>query len=201
MKIKADGSDQAVPGHAYVDQMAVTVKSDSAVTFTNKMAGKVLSTSTQTVSPDGSKLTMEWTDLSGEKPASGVLTESRVAPGPKGSHAISGSWKAEAMPSASDESVTMKFQSKPNGMILIWNGQTTDANFDGKEYPTAGDPGNTMVTLKRLDANTFQETDRRLAKVFDIIVRTVSKDGKTMKCIDTDPVHRTKQTWVMEKQP
>ena len=49
-----------------------------------------------------------------------------------------------------------------------------------EEYPTAGDPGKTMVSLKRIDARTIQETDAREGKVTDVIVSKVSADGKTM---------------------
>jgi hypothetical protein len=84
---------------------------------------------------------------------------------------------------------------------MTWNGQSYDAKFDGKEYPTSNDPGNTMVSLKRIDANTIEETDRRGGKVTDIIRSTLSSDGKSVSVVDTDPVRGTTMTYTMAKQP
>ena len=79
--------------------------------------------------------------------------------------------------------------------------QTYDAKFDGKEYPTKNDPGNTMVCLKRIDANTIEETDRRGGKVTDIIRTLASADGKSLSVEDADQVHNTKMSYTMMKQP
>jgi hypothetical protein len=69
------------------------------------------------------------------------------------------------------------------------------------EYPTVGDPGKTMVTLKKISETQIEETDRRDGKVFDIVVWTIAADGKSINLVDTDPVHGTKTTMILEKQP
>jgi len=84
---------------------------------------------------------------------------------------------------------------------MDWNGQTTDAKFDGKQYATTNDPGQTMVALKKVSETQIEETDTRLGKVFDVVVYTVAADGKSITVVDTDPVHGTKTTFVMDKQP
>ena len=58
-KIKADGSDQPVPGHDYLDHEAVKVVNATTVEFTDKKAGKVM----QTVSADGKSITMVDNDM------------------------------------------------------------------------------------------------------------------------------------------
>jgi hypothetical protein len=199
-KIKADGTDQPVPEHDYLDHQAVKISSPTSIEFTNKMAGKVTSTLTLTLSADGSKHTGKFTSYVGEKPFSGEFTEKRVGPGAAGAHPISGSWMQDSLADMSDVARTVTLQSSPNGLKMIWNGQTTDAKFDGKEYPTVGDPGKTMVTLKKISATQIEETDRRRGKVFDIIVWTVAADGKTINVVDTDPQHGTKTTYTIEKQ-
>ena len=200
-KIKADGTDQPVPDHAYLDHESVKIVNASTVELTDKQAGKVMATLTMTVAPDGSKLIGKFTNYSGEKPFSGTFTEKRVAPGTPGAHSLSGSWMQDSLADMSDAGLTGSLQSTPNGLKMMWNGQTTDAKFDGKEYPTVGDPGKTMVTLKRVNDTQFEETDRRQGKVFDIIVWTVAADGKSIHVEDTDPIHGTKTTFAMDKQP
>jgi hypothetical protein len=83
---------------------------------------------------------------------------------------------------------------------MEWNGQSYDAKFDGKEYPVTGDPGHTVVTLKRIDDNTVEETDRRNGKVTDEIRIAAAKDGKTIDVTDKDPVHGQTTTYTLEKQ-
>jgi hypothetical protein len=200
-KIKADGSEQPVPEHDYLDHEAVKVLSASSIQITDKKAGKVMFTLTQSLSADGSKLTGNFTSYVGEKPVTGGFTDKRVAPGAPGAHAISGTWMQDSLADMPDAARTVTLQSTPNGLRMMWNGQTTDAKFDGKEYPTVGDPGKTMVTLKRLSDTQFEETDRRHGTVFDIIVWTVAEDGKTINSVDTDPAHGTRTTSILEKQP
>ena len=200
-KIKADGTDQPVPDHAYLDQESVKILSASTVQITDKQAGKVTSTLTTTVSADGSKLTSKFTSYVGEKPFSGSFTEKRVGPAAAGAHALSGSWMQDSMADMSDVARTVRLESTPNGLKMIWNGQITDGKFDGKEYPTVGDPGKTMVSLKKVSDTRLEETDRRQGKVFDVIVWTIAADGKSITYEDTDPVHGTKITSVLEKQP
>ena len=200
-KIKADGTDQPVPEHDYLDHESVKVLGPSSVEFTDKKAGKVMSKATLTVSADGSKLVGKFTSYVGEKPFEGGGTEKRVGPAAPGAHAISGSWQQDSVSSMSDVASTFTMQSTPNGLKTMWNGQSTDAKFDGKGYETVGDPGKTMVALKKISDNQIEETDRRRGKVTDITVWTVAADGKTITFVDTDPLHGTKTTSVADKQP
>lgn len=200
-KIKADGTDQAVPLQDYRDHAAVKVLSASSIEVTEKKAGKIIFVITESVSADGSKINGTFTSHLGATLTTGTFTEKRVAPGPQGSHPISGSWMQDSIGNMSDAGRTIGLQSTPNGLTMSWNGQTTDAKFDGNAYPTSGDPGNTMVTLKKLSDNQIEETDRRQGKVHDVIVWTVARDGKTITTVDTDPVHETKTTMVFDKQP
>ncbi len=200
-KIKADGTFQPVPDHDYTDQEAVKITGPASIEITDKKAGKLMSTSSLTVSPDGSKLTGKFTGYMGEKPFSQSFTAKRVGPGAAGAHPISGSWQQDTVADMSDTGTMVTLESTPGGLKMTWNGQTTDAKFDGKEYPQVGDPGKTMVSLKKLSDTQIEETDRRRGKVFDVIVYTVAADGKTMHVVDTDPQHGTKTSYVMVRQP
>lgn len=53
-------------------------------------------------------------------------------------------------------------------------------NFDGKDYPITGSQLADMVSLKRIDAQTTERTDKKGGKVVQTLRRVVAKDGKTM---------------------
>jgi hypothetical protein len=200
VKIQADGVDHKVAGHDNYDSKAVKVVDPKTVEVTNKLAGKVIATNTITVSADGLTLSGKFTDYSGAKAATGAYTEKRVAAAAPGAHAISGSWQAEQMGEANDALRTVSYEMKGDHFIMHWNGQTYDAKFDGKEYPVTGDPTHTVVTLKRIDANTVEETDHRMGKITDEIRIAASKDGKTVEVTDKDPLHGQTTTFTLEKQ-
>lgn len=198
-KIKADGMDQPVTDDGYRDHIAVKVTDPMSVELTGKKAGKTIFTGTVTVAADNSKLAGKFTAYVGEKPATFEYTETRTAPAASGAHAISGTWQQDKMSGMSDVASTVMLQSTPGGLKMMWNGQTTDAKFDGKEYLTAGDPGKTTVALKKVSDTQIEETDRREGKIFDVIVYKMSADGKSISVVDTDPVHETKTASVLEK--
>lgn len=200
VKIQADGADHKVTGHDTYDSRAVKVVDPKTVEITNKLAGKTISTNTMTVSADGSTLSGKFTDYSGAKPATGTYTEKRVAAGAAGAHVISGSWQPDQMGEANDALRTVSYKMAGDHFSMNWNGQSYDAKFDGKEYPVTGDPTHTVVSLKRIDANTVEETDRRMGKVTDEIRIAASKDGKTVEYTDKDVLRGQTTTFTLEKQ-
>jgi hypothetical protein len=199
-KVKADGADHAVTGQDGYDSKAVKVVDTKTIEVTNKLAGKVVGMSTRTVSADGSTVSVKFTDYTGAKPATGNYTEKRVAAAAPGAHAISGSWQLGQMGEANDALRTVSYEMAGDHFIMHWNGQSYDAKFDGKEYPVAGDPTHTVVTLKRIDANTVEETDHRMGKITDEIRIAASKDGKTVDVTDKDVLRGQTTTFTLEKQ-
>jgi hypothetical protein len=202
LKIKTDGSDQKVAGHAYYDAASAKVLSPQSVQMSTRAAGKLWAEHTYTVSADGKTMTEEFISYQGPNPAKGKLMYSRVSPGPAGAHVLSGSWQAMAAGSSmSVDLLTVTYAESADGLKMTTpTGQSYDAKFDGKDYLTAGDPGKTMVTLKRIDARTIQETDTRDGKVTDVVVSKVSADGKTMHVVDEDKLHGTKLTYTADKK-
>jgi hypothetical protein len=199
-KIKADGTDQPVPDHAYVDTESVKVVNDTTVELTDKKAGKVSAWVSYTVSADGKTLTVKAKNYTAEKEVDAAFTETRLAAGPKGAHAVSGSWQPQATTEMSEAALTQTVSMSADGLKVTSNGQTTDAKFDGKDYPLSDDPGKTMMSYKKINDRTIEETDKRLGKVTDKIRYTLSADGKTVDVVDDDPQHKTKTTFVMDKQ-
>ena len=105
------------------------------------------------------------------------------------------------MANMSSNGLTVTLQSTPNGMKMSDNnGASYDAKFDGKDYPIQGDPGQTMVSLKKVDANTLEETDKRNGKVVYTAHITVSADGKKMTYAGHDKERDRDSTFVLNKQ-
>lgn len=200
LNVKADGSEHKVTGHDYYDAISIKALDKNTVEQTRKRAGKVSSTVTMTVSADGKTLNGKFTDYNGEKPATGSFIEKRVAAGPPGSHAISGEWLQSSMSDANDALSIVSYKLTDDGFNMNANGQSYQAKFDGKEYPVSGDPGKTQVTVKKLDANTIEETDRRDGKITDEIHLAAGKDGRTIALTDKDMVHHQTITMTLEKQ-
>lgn len=201
LDVKADGHDQKVTGHPYYDTIAVKVVNASSVEFTEKKDGKVMATDTRTVSSDGNMLNDKFTDMTGSQPVTGEIKSTRVGPGPAGSHALSGAWRTSKVEGVSSNGLTVTYQGSANGLKMSDpNGNSYDAKFDGKDYPIQGDPGHTMVSLKRIGDDTIEETDKRDGKVVGVNRMTVSKDRKFIHVEFIDKERGTTTTATMEKQ-
>jgi len=125
----------------------------------------------------------------------------RVAKGPAGSHAISGSWRMSKMDTLSENGLSVTF--KVSGDTLTMSnqtGQSYTAKLDGTEAPYKGDPGTTSVSVKKTGPNGIDETDKRDGKVISIAHMTVSADGKTLTFAVEDKLHGTTAKFTAQKQ-
>jgi hypothetical protein len=203
VKIKADGQDQTVTGHPYYDSAAVKVISDHEIEETDKKDGKTVATSTTKVSADGNTLAFEFSDSSDTNaaPVTGKGEETRVAKGPAGSNAISGSWRIAKFESLSDNAITWTYKVS-DGQLMMTNptGQSYTAKLDGTEAPYQGDPGTTAVSVKMSGKNALQETDKRGDKVLSVSTMTMGADGKTATIMVKDILHGTTSQFVAVKQ-
>src|SRR5579864_1458881 len=203
VKVKADGQDQTVTGHPYYDTAAIKVISDHEIEETDKKNGKTVATSKTTVSPDGNSLMFEFSDSSNTnaEPVTGKGEETRVAKGPAGSNAISGSWRVAKMENLSDNAITWTYKVSGNELTMTTpTGQSYTAKLDGTEAPYKGDPGTDAVSVKMVGKNTVEETDKRGAKVISVAKTTLQPDGKTAKIVVEDKLHGTTSQFVAVKQ-
>jgi len=181
--VKADGQDQKVSGNPYSDTMSIKVVDDRTIEEIDKKNGKTVVTSKTWISADGNTMTSEFTDSSATNadPVTGKGEATRVAKGPAGSHAISGSWRLAKVDTLSDNAMTITYKVSGDSLSMSSpTGQTYTAKLDGTEVPYKGDPGTTSVSVKKVDKNTMEETDKRDGKVTSVSRITVSADGKTM---------------------
>jgi len=201
--IKADGQDQTVAGHPYFDTMSVKVVDERTIEETDKKNGKTVVTSKTMVSTDGKTAAFEFSDSSATNadPVTGKGELMRVAKGPAGAHAISGSWRTSKIENVSDNGITVTY--KVDGDTLSMTsptGQSYSAKLDGTDAPYKGDPGTTSVSVKKLNKNAIEETDKRDGKVISIARISVGPDSKTMTIAVRDKLHGTTSQFVAEKQ-
>jgi hypothetical protein len=203
INIKADGTDQPIAGSKTADTVSVKVVDDKTVEVIDKKGGKVLSSSKATVSADGKMFTVESINYpEGKQPVTVKETFIRVAAGPAGSHAFSGSWKIHKVNIGPENTLTITYKSSSNGLMMSVPafGITYDANFDGKDYPIKGDPSATTVSLTKVNDRSFDETTKSDGKIVSVNHVTVSADGKTMSVKSASKVQGTTATFTAIKQ-
>lgn len=203
ISIKADGTDQPVSGHPYFDMIAVKIVDAHTIQETEKQAGKVVSSSTTTVADDGKTAAFEFTDnnTNSAEPVTGKGTMTRVAKGPTGAHAVSGSWRTSGYGSVSDNALTRTYKVEGDNLSMSApTGESFTARMDGSESAYNGDPGTTSVSLKKLGTHAIQETDKRDGKVVSVAKMTVGPDGQSMTIAIDDKLHGTTMSFVAMKQ-
>jgi hypothetical protein len=201
--IKADGTDQPTPGTKYRDTLAVKIVNDKAIEITSKKGGKVIASEKETVSAAGKTISVEFTEYpeKSAQPVTGKVTLIRVATGPAGSHAISGSWRAEKINAVSENALALTFKASADGLTLSsQTGEGYDAKFDGKDYPIKGDRAGSVVSLKKVNDRTIDEIIKRDGKIVYVNQMTVSADGKTLTLVSEDKERGTKTSMVAAKQ-
>jgi hypothetical protein len=203
IRIKADGEEHNVTGHPYYDKMSAKITDDRSVTLTRSKNGKKVASETITVAADGSMAHTVFSDSSATNadPVTGTVESTRVAQAPAGSHAISGSWRTSKLAKISDNALTFTYKTQADVLSMTSpTGQSYAAKLDGTYVPYKGDPGTTSVSVKRIDKNTFEETDKLGDKMVNDSRMTVAANGTTMKIVAHDDLHGTTTTFVAEKQ-
>ena len=199
--VKADGTDQKVAGAKIYDTMSVQSVNDHQVKIVTKKDGKVIGEETTTVAPDGNTAVTEFTDHPPQGgPVTGKVTTERVGKAAAGASPISGSWRMKKVDTVSDNGLTITFKGTADGLQMSTpTGESYDAKFDGKDYPIKGSRAAEMVSLKKVDARTIEETIKRDGKVIATSHMSVASDGK-LHVASTDKERGNTMTWVAEKQ-
>ncbi len=198
--VKADGADYRVPEAKGYDTLAVRQVDEKTVQLTRKKDGKVVSVSTDSVSEDGKTLTSDFKDYPPQgQPVTGKVELTRVTAGPAGAHAISGSWRVAKVENVSEQALTITFKSTPDGLSMSApTGESYEAKFDGKDYPVKGDRAGGTVSLKKVNANTIQETYKQDGK--PVAVNEMTVQGNALKMVSKDVRRGTTTTVTAAKQ-
>ena len=105
-----------------------------------------------------------------------------------------GSWKLNAAKSKYDpgplpKSNMVTITAVQNGLHVVAKGEDAagrptsidyTATADGKDAPVKGAPAYDTTAMKRVDANTTEQTRKKEGKTVQTVTRKVSADGKTM---------------------
>lgn len=203
VQVKADGQDHSVSENPYADSVSITIVDDHTITETDKKNGKVVTNAKTTVSPDGKTALIEYSDSSATSgaPVTGKQEQTRVAKGPDGSHAISGSWRTTKFENVSENALFLTYKVEGDSLSMSnQTGQSYTAKLDGTEAPYHGDPGTTSVSVKLLGKDTIEETDKRDGKIIVVSRVTVAPDGKTLNFTFEDKLRGTTSSFVATKQ-
>jgi hypothetical protein len=198
--VRTDGSEQKITGHPQFDTISVRVVDPNSVEFAYKKDGKPTFACTETVSPDGSTMIEEFTETPTTQRVTGHAMFARVDKGPVGSHALSGSWEMRTVKNVSSTGPTTTYQTISNGLRVSAGPQHYEAKFDGKDYAVEGNPSQTF-SLKWIDDDTLEQTEKEGGKVIRVARMTVAKDGKSMRVESTDKQRGATMTYTAEKQP
>ena len=77
-----------------------------------------------------------------------------------------------------------------------------EARYDGKDYDITGSTGGDKISLRRIDAQTTESSQKRDGKPVIVARRTVSADGQTLTVVSTGALpdgQRIDSTLLFEK--
>jgi hypothetical protein len=199
--VAADGQEHAVTGQSY-DTISVTIVDPHTISVMTKKGGQPDYEQTRTVSADGKTLTVKSTGhpVNGGAPTTFAATAKRSGMAPSGAHATSGQWVVQAETGSDNGLLTTYKMNGDQFTMTSPTGETYTAKFDGADYPATGAHTYDAVSLKKINANTVQETDTRDGKVVDASTMTISANGKTMTVVDHDMTTNRTSTYIAKKQ-
>jgi len=197
--VKTDGIDHEVTGYSY-DTLAVQILDEHAIKFTMKKAGKPHFECIETVSPDGQKMTEDFTNTMEAATVTGKAGFTRVGKGPAGSHALSGEWRMDTVKNATRAGTLQIFQSAAGVMKISDGSASYEGKLDGADYPESGNVHSTR-SMKLIDEYTLEETGKIDGKVSGLTRWTISKDGKSMRVEFSSGKRGQTMTYTAEKQP
>jgi hypothetical protein len=107
---------------------------------------------------------------------------------------VVGTWKlnlakSKFSPGPAPKSQTRAYVATAGSIDMMYTGVAADGSavngkstfkYDGKDYPITGSADFDTLSLKRIDANTIESTQKKAGKATGTTVRTVSADGKVM---------------------
>lgn len=203
IEVRADGQDHKITGEPCYDTVNVRVVDDRTTEETDKRNGKIVGTLKLVVSADGKTATDEWTESCNAKGdvVAGQDIMSRVAEGPRGAHAISGSWKIAKRVNRSENAILITLKLKGDVFSFADPAdQSYAAKLDGSETSIKGDLSGTVVSVKQIDERTIEETDKRDGKVAEVTRFAVSADGKTLTISQENKAKATTRQFVAYRQ-
>ena len=200
IKVKADGADQAVAGYESYDSIATRVIDDHSVELIHKLSGTLCLTEILNLSADGTKLILHSIDQHGPTPIKRDDYYERVGPSPFGSHAISGLWHRYDSKALSDNAGLISYKVTASGVSMTaGDGRRYDAIFAGPRVAMQGDVGKAEVSIRTIDATSFEESSYRNGQLMRVNTITVSADGAAINIRSENRVNGRSSTKVLDR--
>ena len=199
--VKADGTDQAVTGQSY-DTVSVSAVDAKTISVTGKKAGKVTFEQTRTVSADGKTLSVKTTThpMNSDQTITGEATAKLSGVAPADVHATSGSWVIDKV-KESENGLDTTFKVTGDEITMTEpTGSSYTAKLDGTDAPFKGSYATDTVSVKKIDAHTLEETDKRGGQVVEVDRMTVSPNGKTMTVVANNKLTDRTSTYIATKK-
>ncbi len=201
--VKADGTPQKITGSPYTDTYVVKLSGDNHAEVHGTKGGKPSFDNVYDIGKDGNTATIHYTDYTAAngQPQKGTTLLQRVGNAPASGSRVAGQWRGAKIEDASAASMTFTFSGSADELTYkAGTGEGYTAKLDGKDYPYKGDPGTTSVSLKKIDARTIEETDKRDGKPIFVSRLAVSADGKTMNIVGDDKLRDQTMKYTADKQ-
>jgi hypothetical protein len=174
---KTDGKNNMTPWGTTVAWKAVDSNTWETI---EKTGGKVASTSTFKLSPDGKALTIDAKRVKADGGTSNdFLTLQRVSGGP----GLAGKWKTKNLKTSSPETLSLTQKGSDGLTISLGNeGAMCDAKFDGKDHSATGPvwPAGWTCAIAKSGPRSFDLTWKKDGKDMYKSTLAVSADGNTL---------------------
>jgi len=174
---KTDGRDTMTPWGVTFAWKAVDA---STWETTEKANGKVTSTATLKLSPNGKTLTVDSKRVKADGGTSiDSMSFQRVSGGP----GLPGKWKTKNLKTSSPQTMNLTQTGADDLAVAFGNeGGVCDARFDGKDHPATGPvwPAGWTCSVARNGVRGFDLTWKRDGKELYKSTLVVSADGKTL---------------------
>lgn len=173
LTVPADGKSHKVAGRDYYDTLTLTVV-DPATIRSVAMKGSVkVSEGTRTISADGTTMTSRYTSSNNANgtPLTNTSRMKRVAAGPAGAHAISGSWvPVNDGAEIAEANLVSTFKVDGDNFMLSYpTGESYAAKFGGPQVPLKGDKANTMISVRMIGSDTIEESSFRNGELRTVV--------------------------------
>ena len=189
--VKADGTDQPVTGQTY-DTVSRGRSGSQDDLRDNQEGGQSRSTNRPVGLGGRQALTVKIHFPSHEqRPAESPLKpQPSLSVAPSGVHATSGSWQIDKIKSKRQRARHVTYKTSGDEITMTEpTGESYTAKLDGTDAPYKGSYTTDTVSIKKIDAHTIEETDKRGGEVVEVDKMTVSANGKTMTMVANEQAH------------
>jgi len=200
-QLKADGKFHKVAGQSGFDMEAIQVIDDRTVRQTRMKDGKKVGNMSFSVAPDGQAGTETFHSFHNGHTMKGQVTLTRVAPGPAGSHATSGTWRLQHVDVSASSDITATYNIEDESVEFSDSmGYSYLAKLNGIKVQIHGDDPGEMVSVAMPDPHTLVETYWKKDKAEGGAVTIVAPDDSSAKVVSYNLKDGSVSSYTMTKQ-